>query len=115
MEKLDRYIKLTFFGSRVRLRSKKSGKYIYKLCIYLIQQYKIIRYGKKEIPTLSFIAVLLLNLADRLFTKEVEIFDFENKVRQKLNLIINQAEILLKRCNNNRHVNLALVKYSAVE
>lgn len=115
MKKLDHYIKFTFFGSRVRLKSQRSGKYIYRLCVYLIQQYKNIRYGKKEIPTLSFIAVLLLNLTDQLFTKETEMLTFENEVRLKINLIVKQADALLKKCNGKEQPKLSLIKYLQIK
>lgn len=94
-EEEKKKVEVVLMGQRLALKSNRSEAYLQKLANFIADQVEAIRKSSRSISTNQSILLVTLKLADMLKTREDELFELKELIRQKASLALSDVETAL--------------------
>lgn len=94
-EEEKKKVEVVLMGQRLALKSNRSEAYLQKLANFIADQIESIRKSSRSISTNQSVLLVALKLADMLKTREDELFELKELIRQKASLALSDVETAL--------------------
>jgi cell division protein ZapA (FtsZ GTPase activity inhibitor) len=94
-EEEKKKVEVVLLGQRLALRTNRSEAYLQKLANFVADQIEEVRKGSRSISTHQSVLLIALKLADMLKTREDELFELKDMIRQKASLALEDVETAL--------------------
>lgn len=88
-------VEVVLLGQRLALRTNRSEAYLQKLANFVSDQIEDVRKSSRSISTHQSVLLIAIKLADMLKTREDELFELKDIIRQKASLALEDVETAL--------------------